>query len=344
MGIFKKSGNWGIDFYVNGRRKRKIIGSSKALAEKVLKKIQVEIIEGKYLNVRRNNRIKFDEAVAEYTGKHLKLNCSKGWANMSKYIVKQLRLSFGGKYLDEIDSMMIEDYKTERVKEVSSSTVNNDLAFLKAMFNKIKSWGRFEGENPVSKVQLLKEDNKRTRYLEKEQIAILVENCAEYLKPIVIMALNTGMRKNEILKLRWEDVNLRRGVIQLLKTKNNKVRYVPINKAVRNMLINIARKDGNCYVFTNRKGRPFVDIKKSFKAALSKSGITEFRFHDLRHTFASQLAMNGVDLNTVRELLGHTSLQMTLRYAHLSLDHKKNAVYLLEEGIKDSDLLGVTLV
>ena len=145
------------------------------------------------------------------------------------------------------------------------------------------------------------------------------------------MALNTGMRRGEILRLKWRDVDIKRSIIYLHETKNGEKREVPINEQVKAILINTIRHPQSEYIFYNKDGTPMASNKRSFFTALKKSGIKDFKFHDLRHTFASHLVMSGIDLNTVRELLGHKSLQMTLRYSHLSANHKHIAVGVLSK-------------
>jgi len=137
------------------------------------------------------------------------------------------------------------------------------------------------------------------------------------------------MRKSEILGLKWHDIDIKRNIIHLYDTKNGEKREVPMNEIVQRTIIGVLKNPESQYVFCNKDGKPYGNVRKSFFTACKKSGIINFRFHDLRHTFASQLVMSGVDLNTVRELLGHKSLEMTLRYSHLSPDHKKRAVDIL---------------
>jgi integrase len=182
-------------------------------------------------------------------------------------------------------------------------------------------------------VKFFKENNKRVRYLEKEEIPRLINNCCEYLKGIVIIAVNTGMRRGEIFNIKWQDIDLNNGIIYIRNSKSGEKREIPINEAVKRAFINIRKHPDSSYVFYKLGGNPRRDIRKTFLQALKKSGIVGFRFHDLRHTFASQLVMSGVDLNTVRELLGHKTIQMTLRYSHLSCDHKKRAVDALSRQI-----------
>lgn len=341
MGKYLKNGNWFIDYYVNGRRKREKIGTSKSLAETVLKKRKVEIAEGKFLDIKKIHKVKFEELCEVYLKQHANSAIKKSWYKDAQTI-KILKRWFGGKDLHEITPLMVNNFKIERAREtkksklengkkqfISPATVNRALACLKCMFNKAKEWGMFNLENPVKKVKLFKENNQRLRFLEKDEVDTLLNNCCEHLKSIVVVALNTGMRKSEILRLRWQDIDIERGIIHLLETKNGEKREVPMNEVVQKTIIGVLKHLDSQYIFCNKEGKPYGEVKTSFFTACKKSGIVNFRFHDLRHTFASQLVMSGVDLNTVRELLGHKSLKMTLRYSHLSQDHKKRAVDIL---------------
>jgi integrase len=185
----------------------------------------------------------------------------------------------------------------------------------------------------VKGIEFFKEDSGRLRFLEREEIPRLLSNCNDYLLPIVTVALNTGMRRGELFRLKWHDIDIRRDVIHLYKTKNGEARDIPMNEVVKATLIKVRKHPISPYVFCREDGKPYYNLRKSFFTALKKSDIVDFRFHDLRHTFASQLVMSGVDLNTVRELLGHKSLAMTLRYAHLSPNHKKRAVDVLAKQL-----------
>ena len=328
MGIYKKGENYYIDYYVYGKRKREKIGPSKALAEIVLKKRKVQIAEGKFLDIEKEQKIKFEDFADEYVELYLKPN-NRSWRKAEAHNIKCLKSFFAGKYLHEITPLLVEQFKIQRSKEVSPATTNRALSCLRSMFNRAIAWGKFKGVNPVKGVRFFKENNTRIRYLEKEEIIKLLKCCRGHLKPIVILALNTGMRKGEILNLKWRDIDFKRGIIYLLKTKNNERREIPMNETVKTALIRVRKHPDSPYVFCGKDGKPFSDIRTSFSNALKKVGIKDFRFHDLRHTFASHLVMSGVDLNTVRELLGHKSIEMTLRYAHLSPDHKKRAVDIL---------------
>ncbi len=328
MAIYKKGKDYYIDYYVQGKRKREKIGASKTLAETVLKKRKVEIAENKFLDIKREQKTKFEDFADEYVEIYLKPN-NRSWRKAEAHNIKRLKSYFGGKYLYEITPLLVEKFKIQRSKEVSPATTNRALTCLRSMFNRAIAWGKFQGANPVKGVKFFKENNARLRYLEKEEIARLLKYCRGHLKPIVILALNTGMRKGEILNLKWRDIDFTRGIIYLLRTKNNERREIPMNEAVKTALIRVKKHPESPYVFCGKDGKPFTEVRTSFFTALKKADIINFRFHDLRHTFASHLAMSGVDLNTVRELMGHKSLEMTLRYSHLSPDHKKRAVDIL---------------
>jgi integrase len=190
----------------------------------------------------------------------------------------------------------------------------------------------------VRKVKLLQENNKRLRYLSREQCQALINACDAHARPIVVMALNTGMRKGEILKLKWENVDLQNNFILLNQdqTKNAERKEIPINSTLRESLKSVTRRLDIPYVFYNPKTeKPYKNMVKSFDSALRRAGIKDFVFHDLRHTFASRLVIAGVDLATVRELLGHKTLTMTLRYSHLAPSHKVKAVDLLDSKLNE---------
>ena len=330
-GIYKRGNVYYISYSLSGKRIQRAVSTDRKLAEAVLQKRKVEIAEGKHLDIKRIPKVKFEDFVDEYLEIHSKPN-NKSWRKSDYPNLNGLKKYFSGKCLHEITTKDIEYYRAERIKEVSKATVNRILNCLSSLFSRGIEWGKCT-ENPMSKVKLFKVPNKRLRFLEREEIGKLLENCCEHLKPIVTVALHTGMRKSEILGLKWHDIEIKRGIIYLLDTKNGEKREVPMNQIAQKTIINVLKNPESQFVFCNKEGKPYGNVRKSFATALKNAGITNFRFHDLRHTFASQLVMSGVDLNTVRELLGHKSLEMTLRYSHLSPDHKKRAVDILGNRI-----------
>jgi integrase len=190
-------------------------------------------------------------------------------------------------------------------------------------------------ENPANRVKLFSEkDNLQERLLTTEEEQKLLDACPRYLRPIVLTALHTGMRKGEILNLRWDQVDFDNREIKVENTKSGKPRSIPINDLLCATLRNEKRQTGNSpFVFPNPKTKkPYVDVKKSFAEAVKDAKIPSLRFHDTRHTFASRLVAAGVDLITVKELLGHHSVRVTERYTHTNAEQKRNAVEGLASG------------
>ncbi len=204
------------------------------------------------------------------------------------------------------------------------------MSCLHHLFCKAVEWDMME-KSPFEhkKSLILKENNKRLRFLNDDEITNLLSACSPHLKPIVSCAILTGMRRGEILSLKWDQV--RGGFIYLEKTKTNEARQIPISDALEAVFRDIRRKEHlrSEYVFTFRQDRIQDNVKKAFAAAVKKAGLVDFHFHDKRHTFASQVLMNGGTLHDLRELLGHKSMTMTLRYSHLTQESKRKAVNLL---------------
>jgi len=163
---------------------------------------------------------------------------------------------------------------------------------------------------------------------------LLLSKCSTILKMIVKLALHTGMRKGEILHLTWENVNLRERYIELVDQKNGERSTIPLNQTAIETLRAVPRRLGSKYVFPGKMpGKPFFDLKRQFEKAVADAKLEGVTFHILRHTCASHLVMAGVDLVTVKEIMRHKSIEMTMRYAHLSPEHKKSAIDALETAL-----------
>lgn len=327
---------WWIDYYVNGKRRFERISPSKRMAQDRLGKVKAELREGKFFDKKKlPPRIRFDEFAKVYLENHC--NVSKRHHERIAICIKHLSAEFSGKYLSEFTPWLVDKYKMERLKKVKPGTVYQEIACLKSMFNRAVEWGKLL-ENPIIGVKNLRIKNERLRYLTKDEIDRLLNACrsldprAEHLYPIVLIALHTGMRKGEILHLKWSNVDLEQRQIILTDTKNKETRVIPLTRTLAEMLKGMKR-DADTYVFPNENGKPFRDVKRSFHTALRRAGITDFRFHDLRHTAASHMVMAGVDIFAVQEILGHKSIEMTRRYSHLSPRHKRVAVDALENAL-----------
>lgn len=331
-GIYKRGNVYWIRYAgLDGRIIRESSGSEKyRAAETLLIRRRQGIKEGKAPEIKQIKNCTFSELTEQYLV----------WAERQRSFrskqgfVSQLNEKYGPLPLRRFNTMLVEQLQTERLQKGNKpSTVNRLLATLKHMFSKAVEWDMVEEETlkRIRKARLLQENNRRLRYLNRDECLDLINACNAHLGPIVITALNTGMRKAEILGLRWDQVDLKHGFILLEITKNGGRRDIPINDTLRVTLQGIIPRLDVPYVFCDpRNGKALQDVKRSFATALRKAKLHDFHFHDLRHTFASHLVMASVDITTVKELLGHKTLTMTLRYAHLAPSHRVNAVNILD--------------
>jgi site-specific recombinase XerD len=261
--------------------------------------------------------------------------------------------------------LQVERWKATRLKSgVTPSTVKRDLAELKAALNRAVKWG-YAPDNPAKGVTLKVDQHHRVRYLsDTERKNLLkalkerddkkrkgresgnrfrrersydlkpaIESYSDYLTPMVLLAMQTGMRRSEVFSLTWENVRLK-GTPQLTvlaaHAKSGKTRHIPLNKTAVEVLQTWGRQNAmSGLVFPNSAGGQLTDIKTAWGKLIKDARISDFRFHDLRHDFASRLVMNGVDLYRVKELLGHGSIEITQRYAHLAPHTLAEAVEVL---------------
>jgi len=324
MRIYKRENIWYIDYTYQGKRCRKRVGKSQRLAELALRDIELKILKKEHLGIDDYPPIEFNALSRKYL-EYAKVNKAPNTYFLNVNNFKHLTDYFKDRYISEIRAADVEMYKVERLKYVCPSSVNRDLAVLHNYFNKAIEWGYLD-VNPMKGVKLLKEPPGRLRFLNKEEIVKLLESMPVQTRTIIIFAMNTGMRKSEILNLKWSDVNLNNRTITLDKTKTNERRIIPINDIVYKELTAFNNHDKEGLVFANQK----VNLRRYFTEGLRKAGIKDFCFHDLRHTFASHLAMSGVNINVIQQLLGHKSIKMTLRYSHLSQEHLQGAVNKLD--------------
>ena len=329
-GLYKRGKTYWMSYSVNGEMCFKSTGiTTRREAEYILGCRRKEIKEGKIPETRQVKNYKFAELANDYSGWAERQRIFKS----KKIWIKQLVEVFGNLDVKDLNTKMFEQWQTKRLKYNKPATVNRVLACLKHMVNKGVQWDMASEETlkRVRNVKLLEENNERLRFLTVEECQTLIDCCTLHLKPIVTVALHTGMRRGEILGLKWEQVDLNHGFILLDTTKNGERREIPINGTLRKMFKNMPHSVESVHVFTDKDGNPYKSVKRRFSTALKKAGILDFRFHDLRHTFASHLIMAGIDLTSVKELLGHKSLKMTLRYAHLASGHKMKAVNILDK-------------
>ena len=272
--------------------------------------------------------------------------------------------SFMDTSLDEISVAAIEKWRTQRLaNKTAPVTINRDISDIRALLTRAVEWEIIK-EHPLAKLKPLKVDaHTKVRFLDDEEEKALrsalnareerirtareshnawskergyqtqpdmpKDAFADHLKPMVLLSLNTGMRRGEVFSLKWENVNLTQKILTVAgdSAKSGKTRHIPLNSEAVSVIKQWKKyRDKSALVFPAKDGERFNNVKKSWGKLLTDAGINNFRWHDMRHDFASKLVMAGVDLNTVRELMGHATIQMTLRYAHLAPKHKADAV------------------
>lgn len=352
MAVYKKNNRWFIDYYLpNGKRKREVatikgVDPQHINRQDALKCLSIrkgQLAGGKFDIADTKKPVLFERFVTRYLEDYSKPN-KKSWTRDITSTNALLKF-FSGKNLSQITSWQVEKYKADRQREISrfgreisKSSINRELACLKTMFNKAIDWD-FVSENPVRKVKLFPEKPNKLRVVSDHEFQKVYSNTSGFLRPILVTAFNTGMRRGEIFNLKWQDVNLNEGYIIVRESKNNDSRIIPINKVLMESLKSVKNNGSSEYVFSHSNGNdPVKTFKTAFNSAIRRSGVEKFRFHDLRHTFASNLVMAGVDIVTVQELMGHKSINMTKRYSHPTPEHKKQAVERLNSSAMDTYL------
>ncbi len=242
------------------------------------------------------------------------------WKKRAEHL-RTLKAFFKDKILTQITPKDIEDFKSSRLETLKPATVNRELATLRHIINLAKRWKKFYGENPVSVSGLMTEDNHRDRVLSFEEEERLLACSADHLKPILITALNTGMRRGEILSLKWNNVDFDNSVFIISSTNNKskKTKRVPVNSRLKKMLLELKfqNQKKSDFVFLGNDERPLKDIKTAFQNACSRAKIEGLRFHDLRHTAGTRMVESGVGIVAISKILGHSSVELTMkRYLH----------------------------
>jgi integrase len=241
---------------------------------------------------------------------------------------------WGNPLIHTLTVEVLDHYRTLRLSEnMAPATINREMSTLKHALSKAVEWKllRKTAREELVAIRRYQEPDGRLRYLAREAEAErLLQACEEWLRPIVQTALHTGMRKGELLGLTWDCVDMTHGFIRLKQTKNGKARALPLNETLWSLFSGLRTRLDVPWVFHDDAGHRWNNVRHGFERACEAAGLTDFHFHDLRHTFASWLIMGGIPLATVSNLLGHTTPTMTLRYAHLSPKHLTSAVRVLD--------------
>ncbi|MFC1522844.1 tyrosine-type recombinase/integrase [Elusimicrobiota bacterium] len=337
MGIFRRKDSpfWWYRVQIG----RKVTtGSTNTQDRKLAHRIYMEkhhqFSEEYHLPSQRGKYFTFFKMCDEYLKKHAKVN-KRSWRD-DEIRIKTLKGYFGDVPLVNIQPKEIEGYKASRLGYVKEATINRELAILKTIFSKAVSWG-YISKNPLKEVRLFKEERVPVKVLSQEEKERLLREASDFLRPILVMALKTGMRQGEILNLKWKDVNLGTRTISVTHTKSKKLREIPIHSDLEELLLRFPKRSE--YVFCDEAGNRLCRhgrIRDEFERLRKKLAIPDLNFHHLRHNFATALISKGADPRTVQEYTGHCSLRMLERYTHLNRANWRSAIELLgKDGVTE---------
>ncbi len=343
-GIYLRGRIWWIRYSYQGQLIRHAVGPDRRLAEQALQAIRGDIVRGSFKLRRIEERRTFDEMVKEYREE------KAAKRSLGRDITSFGNLSpvFGKRALHLITKRDIEAYSRERASKVKGATVNRELALLRHLFNIAIDKG-YTDFNPARGFKRFPEAPWRHKfYFSEPEIEKLIGAAAPHLRLILALAFGTGLRKGDILGLKWRDIDLDRGIISIQMQKTGEPIEIPLIPMLRDLLGQMRLRAGlSQFVFSlGSRGERIGDIKTAFRAALRRSGLADqgYRFHDIRRTFARMLYNQGVILTKIQRLLGHKSVLTTERYLGVKFEETREAILKLNKPLTDAlcraDMLG----
>jgi integrase len=344
MQFYKRQGSkyWWFKFvHRSVRYQESTKQTNRRKAEDIAAAFRLRLIEGE-LNVKRKQAAPaFNAAMAEFLewskehhAAHPNTTLRYGSA------AKPLLRFFGNALLDSITPEDVEQYRKQRARlksertgrKLRPATINRELACLKVMFNHFIKMDVLI-KNPVSRVKLRDENNEKMRVLSFEEEQQYLSVASQPLKDVAILMLETGMRPEEVTRITKENVHLGAGYVfnPYGKTKAAKRKLPLTSRAAEVLRARIGQSEGS-YIFPHKDdpSKPMIKVNNAHYGALKRSGVERFTVYDLRHTFATRATMSGVDLVTLAALLGHSRIQMVMRYAHPTAEHQVSAIKKLE--------------
>ncbi|MBZ5565899.1 MAG: site-specific integrase [Acidobacteriia bacterium] len=275
----------------------------------------------------------FKEAARQYLQRQMSLVSPNEYERQDSILKKHLKPFFAGK-LRNVSKRQIEEYISRRSRKRLPATVRKEVGVLKHLLN----WAMENGmvaANAAARIAMPKAPAGRLRYLQPTELQAVLDHCPPWIQPIVLLAVSTGMRRGEILGLRWMDVDLLNRQINLPRTKNGKGRTVYLNEKAMDVFRSL-ELDKETLANEPVLGVDVTpeEVSMRFMRACRKAGVMDFHFHDLRHTYATWLRQSGVQLDEIARQLGHSDLRMTQRYAHLTESQAREAVCRLDSILR----------
>jgi integrase len=338
--LVKRGKVWHLKIKFNGQTiRRSTYTDDKKLARKIEIKVMNALVENKWFHRDPAETTLFRDVWEKYLREEARYKAEKTYSRFIQ-CAKNFLPEVGHLTLTEITSSILSTYKAKRLEDgVTLCTVVKELQCIRRVFSLCKREWQLARQSPFEFFRMPAVKDQRVRFLEAGQFDRLLQQCPSWLKPIVTLARYTGMRRGNILNLTWSQLDLDTRVINLEYTKNGQRLTLPLTDTAYIVLVAMKKTKvirlGCPFVF-HQNGKPYSpnQVSMAFRRVCRRAGINNFRFHDLRHDFASNLVQSGEDLYIVQQLLGHKDSRMTQRYAHLKIENLREAVKSLERGHK----------
>lgn len=337
-GLFQRNGWWWIDFYdAEGKRHRKKAAPDYQTAKLLYRETKQAIAKGEVLGIREEGLRLRDFVVQHYWPAVAATLSPVEQRNRRHRLDAQVLPRFGACRLSRLRREEIEIWYGDRLQAVAVNTANLELALVKHILNRAVAW-RYLKASPARVIKKRKAPPGRVRYLTDDERTRLLAACDATLRPVILAALHTGARRGELLALRWKHCDFKSRTLTFWHTKNGEQKAIPLTETLMDCLRALPRPlDSEARIFT--QWTPDA-LSVAFGRLVKRLGLRDLRFHDLRHDFASSLTMAGASQRAVMALLGHKDPRMTLRYQHLSPEHLRDAVRVLDRrSAKPSEAL-----
>ena len=338
MRVFKRDKSWYVDYRVNGRRVKKSFGRQKALAELFLKDVELKLARGQLEIV--------DEFATwpEFLDRYLQYaKVTKSPSTVSKdlsrlKVITEFLSKRGVIKLKQIDCLLMEEFKAQVLKTCCPKTFNHHLDLIRTILNKAAEWKCLRSNSLVGFRRLKNSRDRQMRFLTSEEIQRVLGAADPFMRRAIMLFLNTGLRKSELVYIEWKDIDFENRILTVqakpefgFHPKSYKRRHIPINSTLEKLLLDLPQNGR--FIFDDGGNHPLHHpdfYYKNLMRVYKKADVQGANLHTLRHTFASHLVMSGVDVRTVQELMGNSSIAITENYSHLSPVHRTRAVEMLK--------------
>jgi len=336
MGLYKRDLVWWMSFTHQGKRfRRSTETTDRKLAQRIFDKLKGDLTEGKWFERLPGEDYRVRDLMEKYLSEYSAVSKAKTSHKRDKSLMAHLTKAFGGLYLTDVTAVTISEYKVRRRAEgASPRTINYELTLMSHAFNMaIKEW-EWVNDNPVKRVKKERVNNTIERWLSQDEEKRLLKVSPKWLQEIIHFAIHTGLRQSELLDLKWNQIDLNRRTLTIYEQKNKCVDTLPLNDTAMGILREREKTVGaSDFVFPSTCGTRIGsrNLLRAFYVAIKRASIEHFRFHDLRHTFATRLVQRGVGIYEVQKLGRWKSTSMVMRYAHHHPESLRSSIEVMDE-------------